>query len=93
MRVPKSWVPSIAKRIAGNLVDKGLIETPASARDLITETERLLLDELMVEERLNEEVRQLLKKHELDIAKGGLDYRKLFDMTKRKIVKEKDIIL
>ncbi len=93
MRIPKSWVPFIAKQIVNNLVNKGLIESAVPVERLIEETELLLLDELMVEDRLNEEVRQLLKKYESEIEKGRLDFRKLFDMTKQKLVRERNIVL
>ena len=93
MRIPKSWVPLMAKQIVNNLVSKGLIEPPVSVERLIEETETLLLDELMAEDRLNEEVRQLLKKYESEIEKGRLDFRKLFDMTKQKLVRERNIVL
>ncbi|MFZ5997188.1 MAG: DUF507 family protein [Nitrospirota bacterium] len=93
MRIPKSWVPVIAKRIVDNLISKGLIEPAIPVNDLIAEAERLLLDELMVEDRLNDEVRQLLKKYESEIEKGRLDFRKLFDMTKQKLVRERNIVL
>jgi hypothetical protein len=93
MRIPKTWVPLLAKQIVNNLVNKGLIEPPVSMEHLIAETGNLLLEELMVEDRLNEEVRQLLKKYESEIAKGRLDFRKLFDMTKQKLVRERNIVL
>ncbi|MEW6739880.1 MAG: DUF507 family protein [Nitrospirota bacterium] len=93
MRIPKSWVPSMARRIVDNLIKKELIEPAISVNTLIEETEKLLMDELMVEDRLNEEVRHLLRKYESDIEKGRLDYRKLFDMTKQKLVKERSIVL
>lgn len=93
MRIPKSWVPSMARRIVDNLIKKELIEPVIAVNALIEETERLLMDELMVEDRLNEEVRQMLRKYELEIEKGRLDYRKLFDMTKQKLVKERSIVL
>lgn len=93
MRIPKSWVPLMARQIVNNLVTKGLIEPSVTTDKLIEETGNLLLDELMVEDRLNEEVRQLLKKYETEIAKGKLDFRKLFDMTKQKLVRERNIIL
>jgi hypothetical protein len=93
MRIPKSWVPLMAKQIVNNLVSKGLIEPPGDIDRLIEETESLLLDELMAEDRLNEEVRQLLKKYESEIEKGRLDFRKLFDMTKQKLVRERNIVL
>jgi len=83
----------MAKQIVNNLVSKGLIEPAVAVERLIEETETLLLDELMAEDRLNEEVRQLLKKYESEIEKGRLDFRKLFDMTKQKLVRERNIVL
>ncbi|HAK88421.1 MAG: hypothetical protein A2077_04420 [Nitrospirae bacterium GWC2_46_6] len=93
MRIPKSWVPSMAKHIVENLMKKELIEPDISVDALSEETEKLLLEELMAEDRLNDEVRQLLRKYETDIERGRLDYRKLFDMTKQKLVRERNIIL
>ncbi|HTZ17400.1 MAG TPA: DUF507 family protein [Dissulfurispiraceae bacterium] len=93
MRIPKSWVPLLARRIVDNLVKKELVESQVPVETLIAETERLLLEELTVEDRLNDEVRQILKKFEPEIEKGRLDYRRLFDMTKQKLVKERNIII
>jgi hypothetical protein len=93
MRIPKSWVPSMARRIVDNLIKKDLIEPAIPVNTLIEETEKLIMDELMVEDRLNEDVRQMLRKYESEIEKGRLDYRKLFDMTKQKLVKERNIVL
>ncbi len=93
MRIPKNWVPLMAEHIVENLIKKELIEPDVPVNTLIEETEKLLLDELMVEDRLNEEVRQFLRKYESDIEKGRLDYRKLFDMTKQKLVRERNIVL
>jgi hypothetical protein len=93
MRIPKAWVPYIAKRIIENLIKKSLIELAVSPEKLEAEVEALMLEELMVEDRLNEEVRGLLRKYESEIEKGRMDYRRLFDMTKQKLVKERNIVL
>lgn len=93
MRIPKSWVPILSKRIIDNLIAKKLIEIAVPAKNVVEEAERLIIEELMLEERLNDEVRQLLKKYESEIEKGRLDYRRLFDMTKQKLIKERNIIL
>lgn len=93
MRVPKSWVPILAKRIADNLVSKELLRPAATMEKLVAETEHLILEELMVEDRLNDEVRELLKQHAADIEKGRMDYRKVFDLTKQKLVKERNLVL
>jgi hypothetical protein len=93
MRIPKTWVPYIANNIMENLLKKGLIEPTVPKEKLIEEAEKLILDELMVEDRINEEVRELLKKFETEIEKGKLDYRKLFEMTKQKLVKQRNLVL
>lgn len=93
MRIPKSWIPYIATNIIENLLRKGLIESNVSKEELLEEAEKLILDELMVEDRLNEEVRELLKKYETEIEKGKLDYRKLFEMTKQKLVRQRNLVL
>lgn len=72
---------------------KSLIELTVTRDRLEAEVEALMLDELMVEDRLNEEVRGLLRKYESEIEKGRMDYRRLFDMTKQKLVKERNIVL
>jgi hypothetical protein len=93
MRIPKTWVPAMARKIVDSLLKKELVDPAVPMETLISETEKLLLEELMVEDRINDEVRQILKKFEPEIEKGRLDYRKLFDMTKQKIVRERNVIL
>lgn len=93
MRIPKSWVPLMAKRIVDGLLEKDLIEAEVPSEQLIPIAEEILLEELMVEDRINEEVREILKRHEKEIEHKRLDYRKLFEMTKQKVVRERNIIL
>lgn len=93
MRIPKTWVPLIAKKITDALLAKGLIELRVSREQLLAETERLIMGELMIEDSVNGEVREILKKFSSEIEKGKLDYKKVFELTKRKIVEERGLIL
>ncbi|MBI4826744.1 MAG: DUF507 family protein [Nitrospirae bacterium] len=93
MRIPKGWLTVISREILKELLDKDFVELKTSenaVRDIIFEA---MLAELMVEDTLNDEVRDILKKFDSEIEKGNLDYRTLFDMTKKKLVKERNIIL
>ena len=83
----------MARKIVNNLVGKEMIAPKVPADRLIERTEAILLEELMVEDRLNNEVRELLKKHETDIERNRMDYRKLFELTKQKLVKERNLVL
>lgn len=93
MRIPKTWVTVIAKEIIEELLKKDLIELQAPKEKITELLHELMLEELMVEDRLNDEVREMLKKFDSEISKGRLDYRRLFDLTKQKLVKERNIIL
>ena len=93
MRVPKGWVPVIAKEIVEELHKRNLIELQAPKEKVAALLHELMLEELMVEDRLNEEVREVLKKFDAEIEKGRLDYRRLFELTKQKMVKERNIII
>ena len=93
MRVPKSWVPLLAKKIADNIISKELVKPTVPIEKLLLETEDVILYELAAEDRLNEEVREVLKKHASEIEQGRLDYRRLFELTKQKLAKERNLIL
>ena len=93
MRIPKAWVHLITKRMMEDLLAKGLIENNVSKEQLFSDMERLIMEELMVEDKVNNEVREILKKFSSEIEKGRLDYRKMFEITKKKIVEERGLIL
>ncbi len=93
MRVYKAFIPALAGEIIKSLREKKFIELKVPADKAVKEAEHLILEELTVEDRLNTEVRKLLKKYDAEIEKGRLDYRKVFDLTKQKLVKERNIIL
>jgi hypothetical protein len=93
MRIPKTWVPILSKKIVDNIVAKGLVKPAVPGEKLLSEASEIVLEELTVEDRLNEEVRELLKGHSSEIEKGRLDYRRLFELTKHKLVKERNLIL
>jgi hypothetical protein len=93
MRIPKGWITVIAREILKDLLEKKLIDLDVSkekAEEIIYQT---IVEELMIEDRLNDEVRNILMKFDSEIDKGNLDFRTLFDMTKKKLVREREIII
>jgi hypothetical protein len=93
MRIPKSWIPPLTRRILQNLLAEDLIEPKVDMGRLEEEAGELIAYELSLEDRLNDEVREILRKHESEIDRGRLDYRRLFDLTKQKLVKERNLVL
>ncbi|MGW8272663.1 MAG: DUF507 family protein [Thermodesulfovibrionales bacterium] len=93
MRIPKSWVPIIAGKVIDSIVGRDYVEPLIPVSDLKKAAEEILLEDLSAEDRLNEEVREILRQHEKDIEFKKLDYKRLFDMTKQKLVRERNLIL
>ena len=86
-------MPIIAGDILKNLAAKRLIEPLVPHDELLRLTHDIILDELMAEDRVVEEVRQLLKSYEGEIEKNRMDYKKLFDLTKHRLLKERNIVI
>ena len=93
MRVPKGWAPVLSKEIIEELLKREQIELVKPREQAVALLSGLILEELMIEDILNAEVREMLKKYDAEIEKGRLDYRRLFEMTKQKLVKERNIVL
>ena len=93
MRIPKSWVHVLSREVAKELLGKDFFELKVSDDQFKNLLEELIVEELMVEDRLNDEVRGMLKQYDSEIEKGNLDYRRVFDLTKQKLVRERNIIL
>lgn len=83
----------MARRIADTLLGEQLVLRDIEPGALARAIEPLILEELMVEDRLNDEIRKMLSEHERNIDGSNMDYRRLFDMTKKKVVEERGIIL
>ncbi len=93
MRIPKSWVPVMAREIVNKITKMDEVDYKVSEEELMHYAEEIMLDELMAEDRVNEEVREILKSFEGEIEKKHLDYKGLFELTKKKLIKERNIVI
>lgn len=93
MRLSREFIRHLAKVIIADLNAGGTIAVRGDMGKVEQQLHSVILDEVTVEDRINEEVRELLQKFEPEIASGKMDYRRLFEMTKKKLVAEKGVIL
>jgi len=93
MRLNKERIQSIAATTVGRLRNQGLLEITGSADNLTRSLDHAITEELALEDRLNTEIREILKKFESDFEKGRADYQKMFTMVKQKLVRERGLIL
>lgn len=83
----------MAEALAARLVQEGHVALTGTSKALVEALDQAVTAELSIEDRLNSEVRQLLKAYEHQIETGQVDYQKMFTMIKQKLVRERGIIL
>jgi hypothetical protein len=93
MRLRREMIQYLARAIVRDLNDKSCIQI-VGAREPVEELVReVITEDLQVEDRLNDEVKELLRAYSHEISKGEADYHKVFTMVKRKLVQERGLIL
>jgi uncharacterized protein len=93
MRITKEFIDTLSKRIVRSLIEKDMIiweETPDKLESVIV---AIVTEDLMVEDLLNEEVKTLLESKTEEYERSMMDYGRVFQMVKSKLVRERGLIL
>ncbi len=93
MKLTKQEVADISQRILERLISENAIEIRGRREDVLKKIIESFTEELMVEDRLNEEVRKIMERYRREIESGKVDGQKLFEMIKKQLVKERGLIL
>lgn len=93
MKLSRERVTHMAESLAQRLTQQRIVELTGSHHALVETLEHAITEELAVEEKLNAEVRTLMKKYEAEIEHGQVDYQKMFLMVKKQLAKERGVIL
>jgi len=93
MRLKKERITALAQSLVDQLTEQQAIRLEASKAETISSLEQIITEELMVEDRLDAEVRQILETYRVQIEKGQVDERKMFLMIKKQLAKDRGIIL
>jgi len=93
MRLPKEMIKHIADMIAASLERKGMAKYDVPKNSISEQIANVITADMLAEDKLNKDVEKLLATHEREIAAGHMDYRKVFELTKQKLAKERGIVL
>ena len=93
MKLSRERVAHMAESLAQRLTQERLVQLTGSHKALVDTLDHAITEELAVEDKLNADVRLLMKKYEAEIEKGHVDYQKMFLMVKKQLAKERGIIL
>ena len=93
MRIKKELLEKISKKIVKALIEGDMIVWDDSPEKLEALVVDLITEDLMVEDRLNDEVKMLLDSRTKTYERDMMDYGRMFQMVKSKLVRERGLIL
>ncbi len=93
MRIQKELIDRIAKKTVRSLIENNLIIWEDRPEKLETIINDIITEDLMVEDRLNDEVKTLLESRTQEYEREMMDYGRVFQMVKQKLVRERGLIL
>ena len=92
MRLTADEVQYFSKKIVKTLVAEGKLEVDSEPR-VVEGIAKVMTDELLIEDKLNEEAREFLLQHADEMERMNITYSEMFKMVKKRLAKEKGIIL
>ena len=92
MRLTADEIQFISRKIVKTLVAAGRLEVDDEPR-VVDGIARVIVDELAVEDRLNEEAREVLAQHMSQMERSDITYSEMFRKVKRELAKKKGIVL
>lgn len=95
MRLTREQVEKIATAVVAGLKDKGLITFKSGEHAVIEKIHHVVLENLRAEDDLDREVEEILKTHveKGAVNAGKVDYRRIFNMVKAKLAKERGVVI
>jgi hypothetical protein len=92
MRLSKNQIEHMSFVIVRNLIKDEKIIVDSKTK-LIDDVTNLITEEFQKEDKLDQEVREILSQHMEKIRKENIEYQTMFRMIKSKLAKERDIVL
>ena len=92
MRLSPDEIQYISRKIVKTLAAGRRIEVDDEGQ-VIEGIARVITEELQVEDRLNEEVREVLIQHMQQMERSDITYSEMFKKVKRELAKQKGIVL
>lgn len=92
MLLSRDYVSHMAKEVVKRLVAAKMIETK-NADGVTQQVRQVMADEVGVEDRLNEEVREILNKYSDEMRRTGVSYQEMYKKVKGQLARERKLIL
>ena len=92
MRLTHEQIDVIANRVVRGLAKRDFLDVE-EADEVEHLVQQVIVEELRVEDRLNDEVREVMREHNERIRRADVEYHEMFKVIKARLARERDIIL
>ena len=92
MLLSRDFVGYMSKEVVKRLEATEMIETK-SAESVAQAVRQAMAEELGVEDRLNEEVREILSQHAEEMRRTGVSYQEMYKKVKGELARQRKLTL
>lgn len=92
MLLSRDYVGYMAKEVVKRLDAAKMIEAK-NLENLTAQVRQVMADEVTVEDRINEEVREILARYSDEMKRTGVSYQDMFKKVKGQLARERKLIL
>jgi hypothetical protein len=92
MLLARDYVSHISIEVVKRLVEAGQIETKAPEA-VSQRVRQRMMEELTVEDRLNDEVREILTQHQDEMRRTGVSYQEMYKKVKGQLARDRKLVL
>ena len=93
MRLRQEEIDYICWKILQSLKEDEVIDIIGDDEPVAGKLRLALTENLSVEDQLNREVDDILRNHLKEIQRDSVDYRRMFQMVKTKLARERNLVL
>jgi hypothetical protein len=92
MLLARDYVSHMAAEVVKRLVEGSQIETKAP-QAVTQRVRQRMMEELTVEDRLNDEVRDILTQHQDEMRRTGVSYQEMYKKVKGQLARDRKLVL
>lgn len=93
MRLKKEMIELLTDKLTSSLLDEEFIIFTEDSSKLKEILRDIIIEDLMIEDKLDEEVKKIIASHANEMDTGNVDHRRMFQMIKKKLVRERNLVL
>lgn len=93
MKLTSDQVEKISRAVLDSLKEKKLLVFKADESKVLERITEAILADLRAEDKLDREVEEMISSHSADLGGQSIDHRKMFNMIKNKLIKERGLII